>query len=199
MSSRINGILTGALVLLCVGAAGVLTFEILHPPQLRSPGGPPGQPVQQSDSEPFTGFNIAPLSQYGEIVERPLFLTNRRPPEETPLEAPPAAEPPKEEQQLTLLGVVLTPEATMALVQDDKTGKVSRLRVGERINLWQLQAVQADRVSLSSGETVLELPLERNKKPPSGNNPQQIRKRLQTANAPRGMPPRVVPQPKSAQ
>ena len=201
MSTRAGGLLTLLWAVLCIGAGGVVVFEWLHPPRLKQPIAPPGQVASGiPEVTPSKGFAIPPVSQYSEIIERPLFLTDRRPVhEEAPPPEAPLPEPPKDEK-LTLLGVVLAPDITMALVQDDKTGKVARLRIGEQVNGWQLQSVQINRISLSSGGAVLELPLERNKRrPPPRNRLQEVRRRVPPATNPAvrnpgGMPAKPLTQ-----
>jgi hypothetical protein len=138
---------TLALVMLCVLLLGVVIVELFNPPRLGQLPGvpfPPASPVAELDVEKFP---IRRLNQYDEIVERPLFLASRRPPEE-----------------LRLLGVLLAPQRIVALLQVDSSGKTARLEVGEKANGWQLETISARSVSLRRGDRVKNLQLVRNTK-----------------------------------
>lgn len=156
-------VLMGLLAVGCVIAASILFMRWLNPPSLE-PSPTIGQAgLKEFEVRPTRPFQVEPMDSYSEITERPLFLAERRPPEEQPQDTL-ASDTPAETDDLLLLGVVLTPETTMALVQVDKAGKIERLKVGAEVNGWQLQSVQADRVVLQSGERKLDLPLLRNRK-----------------------------------
>jgi general secretion pathway protein N len=148
-----------------------------------------------NDTEQFT---IGPIGQYQETVQRPLFSSTRRPPPPPEPEAPeldvPVPPEPKDERDYILLGVMLTPEATMALLKDDH-GNISRLRLGDKIDDWRLEQVNPENVVLRQGGRVKDLPLLRNQQPqlaapqqqaparmapqPSGQeDPRELRRRL---------------------
>lgn len=163
-------VLMGLLGLGCVVAASMLLIRWLNPPSLESSIPTVKQAsLREFDVSPERPFQAPPLEDYSEIVERPLFLAERRPPEEQQPDIL-ASEAPAESEDLLLLGVVLTPEATMALVQIDEGRQVERVRVGGKINGWQLQSVQPDRVILQSGGRKLDLPLLRNRDNASASN-----------------------------
>jgi hypothetical protein len=168
-TSKANGLYTVMLMVFCAVVVGVVTVEVLYPPQLAKPSERPEASASAiPEIQPLEGPDVASLGEYNEIIERPLFLSTRRPPEEQPEEPPePAPEPPSADETFTLLGVVLTPEATMALLQDDKTGEIARLQVGDQVNGWHLKAVQANSVSLSKGDQAVDLPLVRNRSQPA--------------------------------
>jgi hypothetical protein len=151
---------TLALVMLCVLLLGVVIVELFNPPRLGQLPGvpfPPASPVAELDVEKFP---IRRLNQYDEIVERPLFLASRRPPEERE-EAPQSR---TAEEELRLLGVLLAPQRIVALLQVDSSGKTARLEVGEKANGWQLETISARSVSLRRGDRVKNLQLVRNTK-----------------------------------
>jgi hypothetical protein len=168
-TAKANSLYTVMLVVFCAIVAGVVTVEVLYPPQLvKSTHFPQDTAPVTPEIQPLGGFDVASLGKYNEIIERPLFLSTRRPPEKQPEEPPePSPEPPSADETFTLLGVVLTPEATIALLQDDKSGEIARLQVGEQVNGWHLKAVQANSVSLSKGDQAVDLPLVRDRSQPA--------------------------------
>lgn len=170
------------LVVFCLMLAGVIALEWLHPPQLDTVVAPhTGTPVAVTpESVALEPSRMAPLTQYQEIVERPLFLEGRRPPQP---EAPATVvqeQPVVEDKSFTLLGVLITPEATLALLKVDETGKVHRIKVGDPLEGWRLEAIAADSVVLRRDAQTKTLQLVRNqKKPTAGPTAQEaLRQRL---------------------
>ena len=153
--------------LLCSGLLVIVGFELLYPPQLDEVLVVPSpDPVLTGTPESVSleQYQIAPLAKYSEVIERPLFLdTRRQPPSDikpTVVQAPPE----EDDTSFTLIGVLVTPEATTALVQVDESGKVVRLKAGETVENWQLESVDADNVTLRKRDKTKTLPLVRNKK-----------------------------------
>jgi hypothetical protein len=154
-------------------SAGFIAYRLLHPPQLKPLPITPIKQASQGDGSAakFKAFELPPLTEYRDIVERPLFSETRRPaPDEPEVIAEP--EPETEEQELTLIGVMLTPDLQVALIEVDDQGKVARLKIGERTNGWTLESVESNKVVLRKGESAKELPLVRNK--PSPNRARRI-------------------------
>jgi general secretion pathway protein N len=168
MALRAGLLATLVLGALCVISAGFIAYRLLYPPQLKPLPLTPVKQVSQSDGSAakFKAFELPPLTEYSEIVERPLFSDSRRPaPDEPEVIAEP--EPEVEEQELTLIGVMVTPNLQMALVEADEQGEVARLKIGETTNGWTLESVESNKVVLRKGESVRELPLVRNKPSPN--------------------------------
>ncbi len=95
-------------------------------------------------------FSMPPIEDFGETLDRPLFSKIRRPPPEP--DAP--AEEPKKKQtvKVRLAGVVISPQERVALVQEPRAREITRLRVGQEIEGWVLEAILADRIVLRFGE-----------------------------------------------
>jgi hypothetical protein len=154
---------TLGLAAFCAVMTGIVAVEWVNPPRLKG-GSANSQSTQGAgdlEVKPVESFAIAPLSRYDEIIARPLFLASRRPAEVLDTVG---QQKPGDDAVFSLLGVVMTPERMMALLQVDKSGKIARLRVGETVEGWQLESVQATSVLLRRGDVVKNLPLERNKK-----------------------------------
>lgn len=188
----------GLLLWLAVGglAAAALVWQIRNPPQpptVRAAAPPPELPAVA----PLERFRLPPPNRYDEVSARPLFIAERRP--EPPPDDAAAAEKPLEgaEQKFMLFGVIIAPETQTALLRaPDPDAKTARIKVGEMIGEWRLDAVFPDRVMLRKGRETQELPLTRPRKPvkprakPSGAQPEQ-QDAVSPANAP--VPPANAP------
>jgi general secretion pathway protein N len=93
--------------------------------------------------------------QYAVIMERPLFLPDRRPPADEPDE--PAAQTPEPDANLSRLdlsAVLIAPGETFAWVRDPTEKELLRLRPGDELKGWQVQQILDDRLVLErQGET----------------------------------------------
>jgi general secretion pathway protein N len=157
------------LLLIWLGLAGWVAYQWLNPPPPPTvPAGAAGGVEPDIEVEPFQPPRIADLDYYTETVERPVFYPERRPPEpesEVVVQAP--EPPPAPDVELTLVGVMLTGEATAALIRDGDTNRVARLNLGEEVADWRLEQIQPQRVTLSRGDRTRELELVRNQRAPS--------------------------------
>lgn len=161
---QINLVLILAWLLL----AGWIAYQLLNPPRVQSvlpdPGGNTSLDIEV---EPFQPPQVVALDQYSETVERPLFYPNRRPEEPEPqvvVQQPVEDEP---DVELTLIGVMLTDNATAALIRQEDTHQVARLNVGEAVADWELEQVAPQSVTLRKGDATRNLTLLRNQRQPS--------------------------------
>lgn len=109
---------------------------------------------------------LPPISAYAEVTERPLFSPSRQP-------APPEAaqEDLGNSSAFTLLGIVISEGERMALIEHGKPGVVARLKEGQAVEGWRLQAIEADRVILEHGGTQQPLKLKDLKDRPGAAQP----------------------------
>ena len=104
---------------------------------------------------PASSFSEYTIDEYGEIVERPLFFSERRPivPSDDAEEAS-AEQKVFEEITLNLIGIINTPDSAYALFQDPKAkpdeNKFKRFKLGDDIDGWTLKEIKSDRVVISS-------------------------------------------------
>ncbi|MGK9235958.1 hypothetical protein KXS07_29590, partial [Inquilinus limosus] len=102
------------------------------------------------------------LSALTETVARPLFSPTRRgpqpppPPAEAPPPPPPAAAPPP---SVTLQGVILAGDSTVALLRRDDTGEIVTARTGDDLSGWRIDRIEAGSVTLSGPDGAVQLPL----------------------------------------
>ena len=126
-----------------------------------------------------TDFGLPPLTQYRAIVERPLFIASRRPNRARPVETStprPSAAPQLKKYQLT--AVIITGDQRLAIIQNKRTRSMLRLRVGDELESWRVEAISADTVRLRYGSESRVLVLRRQSDKPSRSSSAFMRGRL---------------------
>lgn len=147
----------------------------VEPPEVESL--PPAEPL--SPPEPMPEFALPPVSEFEEVVERPIFSPTRRPPAEGT--APVGA--PAPELELELIGVVLSQSEQTAIVMPTATQEALRLALGDAYQGWTLVRIEADRATFTRGDQEETLLLSYDRPPPTPS-PRERRDRSR----------RVVPQ-----
>jgi hypothetical protein len=148
------------LLVLCIGLGSLVYWQLEYPPAF--PGdvvamaGPDQSAGLDSSAAPPAEFTLPPLEQFSEIVARPLFSQSRRPPSERADTAPEIAQPlpVRSAFNLILTGVVISAEGRMALLQRPKSPDLIRALLGQEIDGWSVELIEADRVTLRQGEIV---------------------------------------------
>jgi hypothetical protein len=108
-----------------------------------------------------------PLSALAATRNRPLFSASRRPPiVAVPIVAPPQKEealapPPPEQPLLTLIGTIVGPEASVAMLQGSNAEAISRLRVGQENDGWRVRGIGLRSIVVEKGAQSVELDLPR--------------------------------------
>ena len=175
------------LAVLCAGLGWVLYHDLeasIPPPERID------QPALQLPPLPGEpDFALAPLQAFLEVVERPLFASNRRPPAQA---APVVA--PERPLGLALSGTVLSDQSRFALVRPTEGGAIQRLKIGDRVSGWTLVAVEADRVTFrrQGDERQLILAFDQ---PPAVPRPAQRQRRRGNRGAADADAPEAAPQP----
>jgi general secretion pathway protein N len=98
--------------------------------------GTPRTPDPREKSRPGNPLWTVPLDALSGTRDRPLFSTSRRPSiVAVPVVVPPlkqeALAPPSERPLLTLIGTIVSPKASVAMLQGSGAEAISRLRVGQ--------------------------------------------------------------------
>ncbi len=116
-------------------------------PSRRDPAAPSGNPLW-----------VTPLSALAATRDRPLFSASRRPPAPViaavaapPPEAAPVAAAPQELPPLALIGTIVSPKTSIAIVKNSASQAVTRLRVGEENSGWWARSVAVRSVVLEKG------------------------------------------------
>lgn len=149
-------------VVLCavVAALGLVNWWVMElepQPPLAGPGrarvDSPAAPL--SSSRPV---DHRPLSDFEEIVRRPLFTANRSPfvpPESTQTVARPGLRPP----DIRLVGVAIDASKKQALLRTPQQPQGRWVEEGDSIDGWLLRGVRDDAVIVASGQQTYELRL----------------------------------------
>lgn len=114
-----------------------------------------------------------PLSALSATRERPLFAATRRPPppvvtaEAAPPPPPPPPPPPEPEKpHFALVGTVIGEPQGIAVVRDQSTSSLVRVRVGEAVSGWRLRSVDERTMIIEKNSQVVTLSLpEKNSAP----------------------------------
>ena len=109
--------------------------------------------------------SVKPLNEYDQIVERPLFMQDRRPyAEEQVVDATqrnsrnkPVTGSAQDEYMLT--AVIITSNKRIALLRSNKNNKLQKLNQGDELDGWTLTDVQPAQVSLTKGPLIRQLEL----------------------------------------
>jgi len=141
------GVLALAIAAELLPAAGTTTPPSSSPP-------PP-----LADLDPSQQFVPTAMSA---LTARPLYNASRRPSPPEPVAsvaaAPaPVAPPPAPATQLTLIGIVRSPTASVALIKIGNSPATLRLTEGATVDRWTIRRIGADRVTLESGGVEQEL------------------------------------------
>ncbi|MBW8725072.1 MAG: hypothetical protein JF625_07970 [Inquilinus limosus] len=120
---------------------------------------PPTAPAAEPRPTPL----VAPeLSDLTATVERPLFTPGRRGPQPPPPVAeapPPEAPPPTPPPEVTVQGVILAGDQSVALLRRDDTGEVLTARPGDDLSGWHVDRIEAGSVTLTGPDGSVDLPL----------------------------------------
>ena len=84
---------------------------------------------------------LGSMNSYEVIVKRPLFIEQREFDKEQPVKKVRRVKPVIEDLKVKALGIALTGEGILAVLKDLKNGNSVRLRIGEKIYGWRLDAV----------------------------------------------------------
>lgn len=118
-----------------------------------------------SKSRAGNPLSTFPLSTLAETRGRPLFSVSRRPPFITaPIVAPPPKEvgiapPAPERPLLALIGTIVSPTASVAILQGSKAKSISRLRVGQENEGWRVRGIGVGSIVVEKGAQSVQLDL----------------------------------------
>lgn len=143
-----------------VGLAGVIALQVKESLWLATPViAATDEPARQHDPAVEAVMTSLPdIDWLDRIVQRPLFSASRRP--FSPVEGKPAAEPEPEVKKLalTLTGILLAGESSVALLTHPKDGLL-RLAQGQKVDGWLVDQISGDAVHLKRGDEVTLLSL----------------------------------------
>ncbi len=148
IASRGSGWLSATLLLgVCLALAAFVTIQVLTEALGPAPsGGGETPPLAALPAQP--SYAMAPVEDFSEIRERPLFSPTRR----APAQGVVATVAPEPELQVTLVGVIMFSEEQIAIVRLQDTNRLARLSVGDTIQGWILDSIEPSRVTFRRGD-----------------------------------------------
>ncbi len=160
------------------------------------------QPVEEKEDNPLT--HLPPLVEkqdYVSVIDRPLFLPGRRPPEETQeaeteAQVAPEVTPPTAVDSMDLNAIIITPEGAIAWVSTPNSAKPQKLRIGDEFEGWRIKAITPENIEVegqTSSETLYLLNYGQTTSPPANQPPRVAAKPGVAAAKPSGRP-RQLPQ-----
>jgi general secretion pathway protein N len=136
--------------------------------------GAPRAPDSGAKSRAGNPLWTIPLNDLSATRDRPLFSASRRPPVvAAPIAAPPPkqqealAPPPPERPLLTLIGTIVSHEASVAMLQGSNADAISRLRLGQENDGWRVRGIGLRSIVVEKGERSVELNLPRTDSAPA--------------------------------
>ncbi len=162
--------LTALLIALLVAALAFIGWETDWGRALRGEAPDPSTRVATLDTNVLPAFQLSPLDpNYKEMIERPLFLSARRP-------APPSnatTQVAMKKGQFKLAGTTVSAGISVAYLVETATNKTHRVNMGDDINGIKVERVDATRVVMKQGDETEELSL-RSSISPKLPPPQQV-------------------------
>ena len=149
---------TRALIAANVLLAAIVTAELLYSPQSSATTQEAGS-AGEAKLPAFTDARLTPppVSQFVDMLERPLFYIDRRMPE-PPAEA---AQAPPTPLRLKLEGIAIAGGSRVAVLRNLNGNGLIQLAEGESHEGWTLDALSSNSASFSrDGDQSTELPLE---------------------------------------
>jgi general secretion pathway protein N len=164
-SIRVMRLLGAFLVIVAALAARAAADPIDARADFRPPARPaPSRIARQRTGNPLWAI---PLSALTATRDRPLFSASRRPPfVAVPTVAPPPQKqedppPPPEQPSFTLVGTIVSPKASVAVLQGSNPDAISRLRVGEENDGWRVRLIDLRSIVVEKGAQSVKLDLPR--------------------------------------
>jgi hypothetical protein len=163
-------LLTALLSLLIVAALAFIGWETDWGRALRGEAPDAVTRVATLDTNVLPQFQLPPLdASYKETIERPLFLSARRP-------APPSnltTQVAMKKGQFKLAGTTVSAGVSVAYLVETANNKTHRVNMGADINGIKVERVEATRVVMKQGDEIEELTL-RSSISPKLPPPQQV-------------------------
>lgn len=96
-----------------------------------------------------------PLSEYVEMIKRPLFSPHRRPPsvagEDIVPDTQEAAIGPAETNQFLVMGIVIAQDEKVALLKQLRNNEILRVKEGQKISDWTVSEITPKSVTIVQG------------------------------------------------
>ena len=175
-----NSALRSFLLTLSVICLSILLFESLQDYSLDSVVLSNPATSSKKDTQNNTVSPLPALVDYVEIIERPLFMEDRRPfvpPEVVSPAKPRTRKAPasrKEEQIFNLSAIIITDEKRIALLESGREKKLHKVSQGDELDGWTISNIAPNRISMQKGTETREMELA------VKSSPKQTRRKAQS-------------------
>lgn len=153
-----------SLMALLLGGVLALQWHDWRPasalPALSAEPASPRIETEAPEQRSATDAELLPRDEYAEVVERPLFLPDRRPPPPPDVDEP-EAEPPQttELDGVDLTAVIITPEEVSAWLRAPGESKLQKRLLGEEFLGWTVKTIEPALVVLERQDETDEIHL----------------------------------------
>ncbi len=183
-------ILTLLLVVACalLAIAGYFKFADLDKPLAENTSTP--AEVDMPAINPPRPLIERNLSDFTEVTERPLFSQTRRP-DVAAIDEPDLPQVPVRQPDFTLTGVVIADGSQIALLSRKRDPKIERVKVGEKLDGWEVTEISPLKVVMISQGSQIELEMLRKSDPAQAA---KLKAQLTRRNAPNTRPLTEAPE-----
>jgi hypothetical protein len=154
MSGRSKHWAAGIWLLVCMGLAGIIVFELSSPIAPEVTAAPPAAPMPEF-APPSDAFDPPPRHLFADIATRPLFSATRRP---FVPESESEDKPQDESIAIELVGTLLTGQGQAALLQPQGQN-AQWVLAGQEVAGWEVVTIERDQVKLRLDEEAKTLEL----------------------------------------
>lgn len=150
----------------CAGLGYLVYLEMEQPVPSLPPVFTPTEATEPvATPAPKAVFRMPQKTAFNQLAMRPPFSPTRRPPRPKPPEPvvqqpqPAAPQPKLAEPQIRLVGILINPQKSFAMVRKPDAAELLRLAKGQDLEGWRVESVLPDRLLLSHQGTILEFEL----------------------------------------
>ena len=145
------------LTIVCLLLSGLIYYQLKHYPQVDANiDATANQGTADNEFAHTLQLNNKPLSYYAEIVRRPLFAVDRKPPLEANIAAVESIDI-GELENLVLFGVVISGATKYAIINNSKDDTTEQIKEGHRYKGWRVSAIFPDSIQFEGEDAQYEL------------------------------------------
>ena len=144
------------LIILCLLLGGIIYYQLMYYPQINVAIEAVKEPTQSADLELNLLHSNKPLNAYNEIIKRPLFSIDRRPPAIQNSQVVESIDI-GELENLVLFGVVISGDTKYAIVNNRKEDTTEQIKEGHRYKGWRVSKISSDSIQFVGEDAQYEL------------------------------------------
>ncbi len=145
-----------SLLLICLVLGGLIYYQSMHYPRDTENVSSAAPSISAAETVDNTSTRAKPLRAYAEIVRRPLFSPDRRPPAVQNVQVDDSIDI-GELENLILFGVVISGSTKYAIVGNRKEESTEQIKEGHRYKGWRVSAISSDSIKFIGKDAQYEL------------------------------------------